>query len=494
MPLTEPTTIAVLLLVVGVLLVVSALFSRAASRVGVPGFLIFLAVGMLAGSEGIGGIPFEDYRLSFRLGTIALALILFDGGLNTPLVAVRRVAWPAGVLATAGVAGTAVVMASGARLLGLPWPTAMLLGAVVSSTDAAAVFAVLRSSGLKLKRRVGAMLEVESGVNDPLAVLLTLAAISLAAGEGRGWALTLLALPLQLAIGAAVGWGIGAGGRALLRRARMPAGGLYAVVTLAVAFVAFSLATLVWGSGFLAVYVAGMVLGNGDFPYKSGLKSFHDAAAWLSQVSMFLLLGLLVFPSRLVDIAPLGLALGLFLAFVARPLVVSLCLLPFRYPWRESLYISWVGLRGAVPIILATMPVLAGVPAAESLFDLVFFVVVTTALVPGGTVGWATRRLGLASAEPAPPPAALEINSLVPLAGEILGFTIAEPTAACGATIAQLPFPPGASAMLLLRGDELIAPKGDTRLEAGDHLFVFGQREDRAFLELLFGHRDEEGA
>lgn len=493
MPLNEPTTIAVLLLAAGILLAVAALFSRAASRFGVPGFLIFLVVGMLAGSEGVGGIPFEDYRLSFRLGTIALALILFDGGLNTPLGAVRRVAAPAGVLATAGVAGTAVLMACGARLLGFSWPTAMLLGAVVSSTDAAAVFAVLRSSGLQLKKRVAAILEVESGANDPLAVLLTMAAISIAAGEARGWALTLLALPLQLAVGAAVGWGVGAGGRVLLRRARMPAGGLYAVVTLAVAFVAFSLATLVWGSGFLAVYVAGMVLGHGDFPYKSGLKSFHDAAAWLSQVSMFLLLGLLVFPSRLVEIAPLGLALGLFLALVARPLVVWLCLAPFRYPWRESLYISWVGLRGAVPIVLATMPVLAGVPAAEALFSLVFFVVVTTAVVPGGTVGWATRRLGLASGRPAPPAAALEINSLVPLSGEILGFTIAEPTAACGATIAQLPFPPGTNAMLLLRGDELIAPKGDTRLQAGDHLFVFGQKEDRAFLELLFGHRGEDG-
>lgn len=490
MPSSEPTTLAAVLLTVGVLLILSALFSRASARFGVPGFLIFLVVGMLAGSEGIGGIPFDDYRLSFRLGTIALALILFDGGLNTPLAALRNAAAPAGVLATFGVAGTALAVACGARLLGFPWITALLVGAVVSSTDAAAVFSVLRSSGLQLRRRLGATLELESGLNDPLAVLLTTAFVAYAADDGASGLWTLAALPLQLVIGGVVGVGVGAGARLLLRRARLPAGGLYAVLTLATALVSFSLATLLWGSGFLAVYAAGMALGNGDLPYKSGLRSFHDAAAWLSQVSMFLMLGLLVFPSRLLDVAPTGLALGLFLAFVARPVVVFLCLLPFRYGWRQSLYVGWVGLRGAVPIVLATMPVMAGVPAAEPLFHLVFFIVVVTAVVPGGTVGWVTRRLGLATGEPPAPTAVLEINSLTPLAGEILGFTIAEPTAACGAMISQLPFPPGANVMLLIRGDELIAPKGTTLLAPGDHLFVFCKPEDRPFIDLLFGRHD----
>lgn len=493
MQLSDPIWIAVVLLTVGGLLALSAFFSRAAPRFGVPAFLIFLVIGVLAGSEGFGGIPFEDYRLSFRLGTLALVLILFDGGLNTPLSAVRAASWPAGVLATGGVLGTAAAMAWGAHFLGLPWRTAMLLGAVVSSTDAAAVFSVLRSSGIQLKRRVAAILEVESGANDPLAVLLTTAAIGIAEGEAGSWWITFAMLPVQLAIGALVGWGVGLGTRLTLRRAWLPAGGLYAVVTLAVALVSFGLATLVFGSGFLAVYVAGMVLGHGGFPYKSGLKSFHDAAAWLSQVSMFLLLGLLVFPSRLLTIAPLGLALGLFLSFVARPLVVLPCILPFRFPWRESVYISWVGLRGAVPIILATMPVLAGVPAAESLFSLVFFVVVVSSILPGATVGWATRKLRLASNEPAPPPAALEINSRIPLAGDILGFAIAEPTAAAGATLAQLPFPPGVNVMLLIRGNDLVAPKGSTRLEPGDHLFVFCKPEDRPFVELLLGHHEDEG-
>lgn len=227
--------------------------------------------------------------------------------------------------------------------------------------------------------------------------------------------------------------------------------------------------------GFLIFLVVGMLAGS------EGIGGIP---------SMFLMLGLLVFPSRLLAVAPTGLALGLFLAFVARPVVVFLCLLPFRYGWRESLYVGWVGLRGAVPIILATMPVMAGVPAAEPIFHLVFFIVVVTAVVPGGTVGWVTRRLGLASGEPAPPAAVLEINSLQPLAGDIVGFTIEEPTAACGATISQLPFPPGANVMLLIRGEELIAPRGTTLLGPGDHLFVFCKPEDRAFIDLLFGRHD----
>ncbi|HEX6864100.1 MAG TPA: cation:proton antiporter, partial [Thermoanaerobaculia bacterium] len=279
--------------------------------------------------------------------------------------------------------------------------------------------------------------------------------------------------------------------RRLLRGSRLPAGGLYPVLTLAVALAAFGLTTLLHGSGFLAVYLAGVVLGNGDMPYRSGILRFHDATAWFGQVTMFLVFGLLVFPSRLWAVAGTGLAIGLLLALVARPLAALLCLLPFRFPWRESVFLGWVGLRGAVPIILAIFPVLAGLDEAKRLFDVVFFVVVVSALVPGATVAWAARRLGLASDESPPPPAVLEISSARTLNGEILSFYIHPAVAVAQATIADVPFPSGASALLVVRGGELIAARGDTALLPGDHVHVFCRREDRELIELLFGKPEE---
>ncbi|MEO8090548.1 MAG: potassium/proton antiporter, partial [Gemmatimonadales bacterium] len=429
----EPEATALLLATCGLLLAISVLFSRASQRFGVPIAILFLGVGMLAGSEGIGGIDFNDYQFAFRIGVLALALILFDGGLNTPLNAVRRAAGPAGVLATAGVAATATLSAVGAHFLGLDWPEALLLGAVVSSTDAAAVFSVLRGSGLQLKRRVSVTLEVESGINDPLAVILTtvLTQNLLTPGAATGWRIP-VEVVLQIAVGAAVGAAVGYGGRYLLTRLALAAGGLYPVMTLALGLVAFGVAILAHGSGFFAVYLAGLLLGNGPLPYRAGLLRVHDALAWLSQVGMFLILGLLVSPSRVLEVAPVGLAIALLLGFVVRPLVVGLCLLPFRYPRREVLYIGWVGLRGAVPIVLATFPVLAGVPGAERLFDLVFFIVVVNALVQGGSVRWVTRRLGLQSREPPAPQAVLAIESRQPLLGELMSFYIDEALVVAG--------------------------------------------------------------
>ncbi|HVE80303.1 MAG TPA: potassium/proton antiporter, partial [Gemmatimonadaceae bacterium] len=440
----EPFATALLFATLGALLAVSVLFSRASQRASVPVALIFLAIGMLAGSEGIGGIAFEDYRLAFRLGTVALVLILFDGGLNTPASVVRRYIGPATVLATLGVVGTAVLLALGARWLGFPWPVALLLGAVVSSTDAAAVFAVLRNSGTQLKRRVGVTLEVESGINDPMAVILTtVLTANLVKGDPTlGWHLP-LEIAREFVLGAAFGAGLGFGGRFVLARVRLSAGGLYAAFSLALALLAFSLPTLVDGSGFLAVYIAAVILGNGELPYRASLLRVHDALAWLSQIAMFLVLGLLVFPSRLAEVAGVGLILAVLLAFVARPLVVAVCLAPFRYPWVDITYIGWVGLRGAVPIILATYPVLFGVPGGETIFDIVFFIVVVQALVPGGTVGWVTRRLNLESGDPPSPAAVLEIESLRPLKGDLQSFYVDELLAVNGVRVGDLPFPEG---------------------------------------------------
>ena len=489
----EPSATALLLTTCGVLLAVSVVFSRASQRIGVPIALIFLGVGMLAGSEGIGGIPFEDFQFAFRMGSLALALILFDGGLNTPLDAVRRSWAPAGILASAGVVLTAVLVAVPAHLWGLSWPEALLLGAVVSSTDAAAVFAVLRGSGLQLKRRVGVTLEVESGINDPVAVILTttLTANLLRPGELTGLGIGVEML-VQLLMGAAVGAAVGYGGRALLQRLQLPTGGLYPAMTLALALLAYGVATLASGSGFLAVYLAGLVLGNGPLPYRAGLLRVHDALAWLSQIGMFLILGLLVFPSELPEVASLGLGLALLLAVVIRPIAVALCLAPFRYPRQEVLFIGWVGLRGAVPIVLATFPVLAGAPGADRIFHLVFFIVVMNAIVPGATVAWVTRRLGLQSSEPPAPQAVLAIESRLPLKGELMSFYIDEALVVTGVTLEDLDFPEGASVALIVRGDRLIPPKGSTTLQPGDHVYVIAQQEDRLLIQLMFGRPEEE--
>jgi cell volume regulation protein A len=355
------------------------------------------------------------------------------------------------------------------------------------------VFAVLRGSGLQLKRRVGTTLELESGLNDPVAVILTttLTANLMHPGEVSPVRLTLEIL-LQLAVGGALGVGIGLGGRQLLRRYPLPTGGLYPALTLALALLAYGVTTLVHGSGFLAVYLAGMVLGNGPLPYHAGLLRVHDALAWLAQIGMFLLLGLLVYPSGLLEVAAPGLGLALLLAFVTRPLVVGLCLAPFRYPWREKLYIGWVGLRGAVPIVLATYPVLVGAAGADRIFHLVFFIVVANALVPGATVAWVTRRLGLQQAEPPAPQAVLAIESRLPLEGELISFYIDEAVVVSGVELRDLDFPEGSSVTLIVRGNRLIPPRGSTTLRPGDHVYVLSQPEDQPLIRLMFGRPEAE--
>lgn len=492
----EPLATSLLLGLLGLLLATSALLSRPLTRAGVPVVLLFLVLGMLAGSEGPGNIPFDDHHLAFRLGTLALVLILIDGGLNTPLANIRRAVLPASLLATVGVAATAGAVAVAARALGLPWAEAALLGAVVSSTDAAAVFSVLRGSGQNLKPRTGRILELESGLNDPMAVILTItlsqAMIGAASPSGLGlsWSLVWL-VPLQLLIGGAVGAGVGYFGRWMLGRVQLSTAGLYPALTLALAFVAFGLATVLNGSGFLAVYLSALILGAGPLPYRAGLSRIHDAVAWLSQIIMFLMLGLLVFPSRLIDIAGTGLVLALFLALLARPAAVVLCLLPFRMQWTEILFISWVGLRGAVPIVLASYPVLVGVPGADRIFDIVFFIVVVNAIIPGAAIRLFARLTRQEEPKPPVPQAAIEVNSRAPVQGDLSIFYIDRSLAVCGAKFSQIRFPERSAAVLLVRNDVLMACRGETRLEPGDFVYVFCQPADRPFIELLFGRPHE---
>lgn len=390
-----PYYTAVALVVGGLLLAACCGLSRVSGKVGVPAALVFIGVGMLAGSDGVGGIWFDEYDAANLWGTIALVFILYSGGLQTKANSLGGALAPASLLATVGVVGIAAVTAVGARWIGLSWSEALLFGAIVSSTDAAAVFAIL--ANVKLPQRVARTIELESGMNDPVAVILTVAmTANMLGGDFYGEEVTAGSLvPLvvqQLAIGVACGGAIGWAGKKLLVTMPLASPALYPVLTLSFGMVAYGLPTVLEGSGFISVYLAGILIGNAKTPFHKQAVRFHDSLAWLSQVSVFLMLGLLVFPTRLPGVAVTGLSLALFLSFVARPLVVSLFLLPFRFRLREVAYISWVGLRGAVPIILATVPVLsaggesAAMQDALNVFDQVFFVVLVGAILPGATV------------------------------------------------------------------------------------------------------------
>jgi cell volume regulation protein A len=488
----EPAATSWLFVTVGALLVAAIVAHRLSRRLKIPLFLLSLGVGMAAGSDGLGGIAFDDYRLAFRVGCAALAFILFDGGLNTRRSEFRAGFVPGALLATVGVVLTALLVALPARALGFGWDAALLLGAVVSSTDAAAVFSMLRGSGLTLRPRTAATLEVESGLNDPVAVLLTLAgARALAGGAGfSGW--EPLEIAGALAIGGAAGYGFGKGAAWLLVRMGLGASGLFTVLSTAIVLLAFGLPTLFWGSGFLAVYVAGIVLGDARLPQRPALVRFHDGAAWLCQVAMFVLLGLLVFPRRMLPEADAGLALGLFLVLVARPIAVALCLAPLGWNWRETLFTGLLGLRGAVPIVLATIPVFGGVSGSERLFHLVFFIVLVSAMVPGPLLPWLARRLGVARDAPPLPRAVLEIHSSEALDGDVLSFQISPALAVAGAAISELPLPDDTSVLLVVRGRSLVPPRGSTVLEPGDHVYLFAREHDRALLNLLFGSAEVE--
>lgn len=488
---TEPLAIGWLLTAAGVLMLVSVLFSRPSEKIGFPAVLLFLGLGLLAG--GWLPEPFADYDLAFRIGTVGLVLILFDGGLNTPWRTAREHLAPASVLATLGVVGTAALVAVAGRLLGLGWIEALLVGAIVSSTDAAAVFSALRGSNVQLRRRVGATLELESGLNDPMAVILTLTLTGvLLHPETFSLPAFLLEIGIQLVVGLVAGLTVGAFGQFLLKHVRVPAAGLYPALTLALALLAFGLPTLFMGSGFLAVYVAALVLGNQRMPYRAGILRVHDALAWLGQITMFLVLGLLAVPSLLAAASLSGLVLALVLGLVARPLVVALCLKPFGYSRKETGFVAWTGLRGAVPILLASIPVMRGVEGGVELFHLVFFVVVANALLPGATVRWAVGWFGVERAGQARPPPVLEITATENLPVRVISFLIEPAALVAGSRAGDLPLPEGADILLLVRAGQVLPVGEHTVLEPGDHAHLMIRPEQARAIELLFGLREED--
>ena len=424
-----------IIFVAALLFLFSIVASAGASRIGAPLLLVFLVLGMLAGEDGPGGIRFNDFRITYIVGSIALAVILFDGGLRTKAESFRAGLRPALALATLGVLITAALTgAFAAWVLDLDLTQGLLVGAIVGSTDAAAVFSLLHSHGMELKRRVAATLEIESGSNDPMAIFLTVALVDLLArGGAPSWSLAWLFVQ-QMGLGVLLGL---AGGRALAWLVnRLPlAPGLYPLLALAGGLFVFAATAMLGGSGFLAIYVAGLVLGNQRLRAADNILRVHDGIAWLGQITMFLVLGLLVTPSELVKLAPAALAIALVLMLVARPLAVWLSLLPFRFPRSETAFISWVGLRGAVPIVLALFPFMAGLEEARLYFNIAFFVVLVSLIVQGWTVAPLARRLGLELPPTADPVQRVELELAEDSGDELVAFRVSPGSLAAGSRL-----------------------------------------------------------
>lgn len=387
------------LLVLGVILLTTVLAGTLSSRFGFPALIGFIGLGILAGVEGPGGFYFENFELTQGIGIACLLFILFSGGMGTDWRDVRRMAAPALLLATIGVLISAGIVAlSAIFILGFGPLQGALLGAVIASTDAAAVFAVLRSSGLDLHGDVPALIETESGSNDPMAIFLVGAILFLIESPSASPLELAPDFVIQMVMGAIVGIGVGFAMPEILKRGGYQQGGLAFVISIAAALIAFGLAEVLAGNGFLASYLAGIVAGNRTYAARETVSGFQDGMAWLSQVVMFFTLGLLVTPSNLGPVIIPGLSITFILMFVARPLSVFICLAPFhQFDWRAKLFVSWAGLRGAVPIVLATFPMVAGVPGAFAIFNVVFFVVLLSSVIQGPTIKWAADRLGVRS-------------------------------------------------------------------------------------------------
>lgn len=460
------------------LVLLAVLASKVSARLGVPALLLFLALGMLAGSDGIGGIAFEDFELSQSLGVVALAFILFAGGLDTAWDDIRPVLGQGVALATVGVVVTALVAGSVAMwVFGFSLTTALLLGAIMSSTDAAAVFSVLRTQGVSLRGRLRPLLELESGSNDPMAVFLTIGLISLLDDPSASAIDLVVLLVQQMAVGAVVGYALARLAIEALNRLQLEYDGLYPVVTVALVVFTYGTTTLLGGSGFLAVYIAGLIMAQARFVHKASLTRFHDALAWFAQISMFLLLGLLVFPSDVIEVAPQALLISGVLILVARPAAVFLTMPTRRFRLADKTLISWVGLRGAAPIILATFPLVEGVAAAEDIFNIVFFVVLTSVLVQGTTVPLAARRLGCAAPQPDTPSPPLEYVPTNDTEVDLHQLRVTNGAPAAGQRLVQLNLPPGTLVVLVTRNGEHIVPQGQTTLQPDDLVLVLAPDE-----------------
>jgi cell volume regulation protein A len=479
---TSLDSISIGILLAALLVLAGILSSLIAMRFGAPLLLVFLLVGMLAGEAGPFGLKFDDVQAAYTVGSVALGLILFDGGLRTRLQTFRNVIGPAGTLATLGVVVTAALTAPAAMLaLGLGWAEALLMGAVVASTDAAAVFFLLHAKGLRLRPRVSAALEVESGLNDPLAIFLTIVLVEFLLNGSKSWPEMVAMLARETILGGLIGF---FGGRAVvfvLNRLDLPQG-LHAPFVATSALVVFGFAAVVHGSGFLAVYIAGLVVGNSSTRAHNTVVAFLDAVTWLAQIVMFVLLGLLSWPNRLPGAVLPALAVAAALMFIARPAAVFLCLAPFRFSLREKVFMSWVGLRGAVGIFIASIPLLVGLPNAHVYFDVGFIVVMLSLLVQGWTIAPAARRLGVSFPRSDPLPRRVELDLPGQLEQEIVGY----PLNPNSPYLKRGLLPSWARPTLVVRDEKILSPPEAHPVRQGDYVYLLAPPEKAQALDRFF--------
>src|SRR6201996_3446318 len=473
---------AILILIAGVLLALGIGGALLADRVRVPALLLFLGLGMLAGSQGIGGIDFSNYDLARTLGTIALVLILFEGGLTSGWSEVRPVLGTAASLATLGTLATALLAGVAAKLIfDLTWLEGMIVGSAIAATDSAAIFAVLRNS--TLEKRLARSLEGESGMNDPVALLLVIGFIEWIQQPGYGAADMIGLIALKIVVGIVVGVIMGRIAVWVITRIELASDGLYPVATIAAAALAYGISEIAAGSGLLAVYLTALALGSARLPARRSVVSFHEGLGWVSQIGLFILLGVLIFPGDLDNIAIKGLALSAALIVGARPIATFLATAFTSFNVREKVMLGWAGLRGATPIWLATFPVVAGVRSGEEEFAIVFFVVVTSTLVQGATFEPLAKRLRLTTDEPALPRRLFESGRIREMGGDVVAFRLPPGAAAAGHLVRELELPREALVNVIVRDGHAIPPRGSTELQEGDELHVLVRGELRREVE-----------
>lgn len=474
-------------LIVAMFLLLGIFAGKISSLLRIPVLLMILAVGMLAGSDGLGGIYFADFTQANFIGSTALAFILFSGGYDTPWKDVRKVLLPGTLLSSLGVLLTAALLGLATTwLLGVPLEWGLLFGSVISSTDAAAVFAVFRSRGFALKGKLRPLLEYESGSNDPMAAFLTLFMISKITNPEISYGMVLPMFLLRFTVGTAVGIAVGHAAAFVFNKIRLEYDGLYYVLGVATVFLSYSAAELFRGNGFMAVYVCGLTLGNCRFVYKYGLGRFSDGIAWLMQVVVFMTLGLLIFPKKFPDVALDGVLLALLLMFVVRPLAVFICLIGRRFSWRDKLLVTWGGFRGAAPIVLATFPFMANIDQADRLFELVFFIVLISILIQGKTMLPLARLLKLDLPARERPRFPLEFEETGHTNDRLYQFTIGSHSPVTGKKISELALPAGVLIPMIGRGDSTLIPNGETTLLSDDEICLFYDPMVHPDVERLF--------